>query len=320
MIRIAINATYYDFTGLTTPLNVWRHCAIVRSGTTVKLYRDGIDVGNSKTISTDITEPSGESIIGGAYFGPGAGTLYSNSGYLSNLRVIKGTALYTSNFTPPAAPVNAITNTSLLLNFTNAGIFDATGKNNLETVGNAQISTSVKKYGTGSLAFDGTGDYLVGPERENFNFGNGNFTIEMWFYVVSFPNTYIALYDARPASTNGFYPVISVQNNGTAYFFINSGNAISSSSGAVSTGQWYHLAVAKNGSSTKMFINGLQVGSTYTDTNTYLNPANRPIIGAAGFSLGVDSLNGYIDDLRITKGIARYTAAFTPPTSAHILR
>jgi hypothetical protein len=54
----------------------------------------------------------------------------------------------------------AITNTSLLLLAPNAGIFDNTGKNNLETVGNAQIDTSVKKYGTGSMEFDGTGDYL----------------------------------------------------------------------------------------------------------------------------------------------------------------
>jgi hypothetical protein len=66
-----------------------------------------------------------------------------------------------------------------------------------------------------------------------------------------------------------------------------------------------------------MFLNGTQVGSTYTDSTIYINGPGRPVIGAEGFnSPPSDSINGYIDDLRITNGYARYTTTFTPPTSA----
>jgi hypothetical protein len=95
-------------------------------------------------------------------FYPATDNYYFN-GYISNARIIKGTAVYDptqTTLTVPTAPFTNITNTSLLTNFTNAGIFDNAMKNDLETVGNAQISTSVVKYGTGSMAFDGTGDYL----------------------------------------------------------------------------------------------------------------------------------------------------------------
>jgi hypothetical protein len=86
------------------------------------------------------------------------------SGYISCYQRIIGSGGFNatnSTITVPTAPPTAVANTSLLLNFTNAGIFDNTGKNNLETVADAQIDTSVKKYGTGSMEFDGTGDYLL---------------------------------------------------------------------------------------------------------------------------------------------------------------
>ena len=73
---------------------------------------------------------------------------------------------------------------------TNGAIYDSSMMNDLETVGNAQISTSVKKYGTGSMYFDGTGDWLVGVVNPNLGFSSGNFTIEGWAYVTSIGATY----------------------------------------------------------------------------------------------------------------------------------
>ena len=193
---------------------------------------------------------------------------------------------------------------------TNAGIFDNAMMNNLETVGNAQVSTSVKKYGTGSMAFDGTGDYLLSNVATSnlYALGAGDYTIEMWIYFNNV-STLGVFYDSRPTSTNGIYPTLYV-SGGSVYFYINSANE---GSAAVSTGQWYHLAVCRSSGTVKMFLNGTQ-SATWADTRVYLNGSNRPIIGSSGFGAG-DAFNGYIDDLRVTKGAARYLGNFQPPTS-----
>ena len=81
----------------------------------------------------------------------------------------------------------------------------------------------------------------------------------------------------------------------------------------MSTGQWYHIAVCRASGSTRMFVNGTQVGSTYVDTTTYLQ---TPVFIGSSYLGTTELLNGYIDDMRVTKGLARYTANFTPPTTA----
>lgn len=227
--------------------------------------------------------------------------------------MVKGTAVYTSNFTPPTAPLTAITNTSLLTNMTNGAIFDNAMMNDLETVGNAQISTSVVKYGTGSLAFDGTGDYLVSNAANSnlYAFGTGDFTIEFWIYTNS-SGTY-TVYDSRALGVNDLSPTIYLNSNSVT-FFTNGGDRING--GNLTNATWNHIALARSGTSTKLFLNGTQTGSTYTDTNNYINSSGRPFIGSGSIVAGQNALNGYIDDLRITKGYARYTTTFTPPTAA----
>jgi hypothetical protein len=242
------------------------------------------------------------------------------TGYLSDVRSILGTGAYDasqSTITVPTAPLTAVTNTQLLLNYTNAGILDNAQMNDLETVGNAQISTSVKKYGTGSIAFDGSGDYLV-PTSPSSNvvlgLGSGDFTIEFWVYFNSGLGSDIVLFDGRPLSTNGAYPTLYVNSSSQISYVVSSADRITSAS-AFSTSTWYHIAVSRSGTSTKMFVNGTQVGSTYTDSTNYLGVARRPIIGINGFNETAAPLNGYIDELRISK-VARYTANFTAPTTA----
>ena len=287
----------------------WNHIAITRSGNSVRMFLNGTQVGSTYTTSFSYgANPSGF-VIGlnsDGLTGPLAG-------YLSNIRIVKGTAVYTSNFTPSTTPLTAITNTQLLLNFTNAGIIDNAMLNDLETVGNVQISTAQSKFGGSSIAFDGTGDYLVSnSDASNYAFGSGDFTIEMWLYLSTTAGTQI-VYDARPTSTQGAYVVLYVLS-GTVGLYVNTADRIVGSSLSATT--WYHIALARSGTSTRLFVDGVQVGSTYTDTNSYLNPSQRPIIGAQAFTAGLTPLNGYIDDLRITKGVARYTANFTPPAAA----
>lgn len=280
----------------------WNHVAVTRSGTNLTFWINGVS-GGTTTNSTNLSSQP-------VYIGNSTTTSVALTGFLSNVRMVKGTAVYTTAFTPPTAPLTAISGTSLLTNFINGAIFDNAMMNDLETVGNAQISTSVVKYGTGSIAFDGTGDYLdSGGSTVNFAFGTGNFTIEFWMYLNS--TTQGHPIDFRPSGNNGAYPALYITSN-TLIYFVNSANRITSSS--LSTSTWYHVVICRSGTSTKMFINGTQDGSTYTDSTDYLCKTNGPRIGAN--DVGTGSVNGYIDDLRITKGYARYTSNFTPPTAA----
>jgi hypothetical protein len=159
------------------PINSWSHIAITRNSNTFTLWINGVSSGTSTFSGTLYWSPP-NLYVGNA----NDSSSYPFSGHISNLRLLKGTALYTTNFTPPTAPLTAVTNTSLLLNFTNAAIKDSTGLNNLETVGNAQISTTQSKFGGSSLYFDGTGDQLLGTTSPNLIFGTGDFTIEAWVY------------------------------------------------------------------------------------------------------------------------------------------
>jgi hypothetical protein len=223
-----------------------------------------------------------------------------------------------TTFTPPTSPLTAITNTSLLLNFTNASIIDSTGKNNLETVGNAQVSTSVKKYGTGSMLFDGSTD-MGFISRSSFNWSLGNtYTIECWAYADSVTGTK-TLFNISPTFTANFGEV-TLRTSGTSLNFsvrpANGSSVAQITAGTVSTGVWYHFAASVDSGSARLFINGSQVGSTTSVSSATFTPVGAAVGGYAN-AYSNTSLNwiGRIDDLRITKGVARYTANFTPPSA-----
>ena len=293
----------------TITFNIWNHFVITRLGTALQMFVNGVLV-SSATSSASLDAGSGNLIRIGA---SSADTNSWFNGFLSNARIVKGTALYTSNFVPPPAPLTAVQNTSLLTNMTGAGVYDAAMMNNLETIGDAKLSTAVSKFGGSSMSFDGTGDYLTSNSATTdlYAFGSGNFTIEMWLYLNSVSGTQV-FYDQRPLA-GGVYPTLYMSGS-TLYYYTNAANRITGST--LSTSQWYHIAVSRSGTSTKLFVNGTQSGSTYTDTNVYLNAALRPFIGGDGTNLGTGGLNGYIDDLRVTKGYARYTSNFSVPTTA----
>ena len=167
------------------------------------------------------------------------------------------------------------------------------------------------------MSFDGSGDYLTARTSPLYAFGTGDFTIETWVYFNTLAQ-YDCIVDFRPSGVSSGYPTIYIETGNVLVYYVNSAIRITGS--AVSTGIWYHLAVARSGTSTKMFLNGTQTGSTYTDTNSYL-AANPLTIGGLGFNNpGLYALDGYLQDFRITTGIARYTANFTAPTAAFKLR
>lgn len=182
-------------------------------------------------------------------------------------------------------------------------------------VGNVQIDTAQSKFGVAAAVFNGSDDYLTNDGSADFAFGTGAFTIEFWLRLTT-PGVARVLYDSRPAATNGLYPTMWITSTNVITFFVNSLNRITGTT-ALAADVWHHVAVSRSGTSTKLFLNGTQEGSTYTDSNDYLNGASRPTIGTNGNDVTLNELVGWLDDIRVTKGVARYTANFTAPTAAH---
>lgn len=300
----------------------WTHVALSRSGTSTKIFINGTQSGSTYTDSNSYVQSG--ATIGLNRNNGGVAFQYMN-GYISNFRIVKGTAVYTGNFTPPTAPLTAITNTSLLLNFTNSGIYDATAKNVLETVGDAQASTAQSKWGGSSMSFDPTTgsatDYLQSPDTELLEFGSGNFTIETWVRFNTLPSSgaYYALISKFDNSTQKSYLFYVYNTVGTysLYFtYTTNGstniNPVAAITPSINT--WYHYAVSRSGANLRMFIDGTQVGTTYNIATDTIFGGTYPV--QVGASAGANTLNGYLQDLRVTKGYARYTANFTPPTAA----
>jgi hypothetical protein len=178
--------------------------------------------------------------------------------------------------------------------------------NDLETVGNAQISTSVKKYGTGSMYFDGTGDYLIARASPVWLF-SGDWTMEAWIYPTSVTGVRV-IFETRNRTTNAS-PCL--YTNGTN-LVVDTGTAAVVSAGTITINTWQHVAATRSGNSWRIFINGTQVGSTTTNTTSYTT-AYGCCIGSSFYN---EDFLGNIDDARITQGVARYTANFTAPTAA----
>jgi len=161
------------------------------------------------------------------------------------------------------------------------------------------------KYGTGSMAFNGTNSGLLIATSPNFIYGTGDFTIEMWLYLNA--SGTIALFGHGDGSLANLYLYV---NSTTPTVFFNSTNVATGP--AISTSSWTHIAVTRSASVLRVFTNGVSGTSVANSTNLI---ASGPITVGMSATF-IQLLNGYIDDLRVTKGYARYTANFTPPTAA----
>ena len=287
--------------------NQWSHVALSSDGTTTTMWVNGKSSGTTTHMQSnyDMT----------MYVGAAVGSGLESSGYwngnITDARVVKGTQVYTSNFTPPTAPLTAITNTKLLVQSTDAGIIDkAQNAKKTLLVGNTKSSTTQTKFLSSSMYFDGTGDYINAENCEIGNVGLHAFTFEGWFYLTVSPANYITIMQTRAsnASQTGFVMAISASD-----FYIFSNALIGAKGSAISSNQWYHWAYTRDTSGNqRVFLDGTQTGSTYTTARNYTD--DKLWIGAKYD--GSEYFTGYQSDIRITKGLARYTANFTPPTAA----
>ncbi len=300
--------SYSDVSIGTNTLNTWQYIALVRSGNTFTPYLNGV-AGTATTAS--ITLFAGTAVLSLGADDTGGNRL---TGYISDARVVKGTAIVPS--TNPTTPSTAVANTSFLGNMVNAGIPDLAMQNNLETVGNAQVSTSVKKYGTGSLAFDGTGDYLATSPNTALNFGTGDFTIEFWLYTTATATKFVFSQGGISAGRNG---VVIGFNNSTSFYWLfgDGSNWVfeRTPSGTVSTNTWMHIAVVRDSGTARYYVNGVQIDSIANTTNLSQQTSNISYVGG---NPDGSVLNGYMDDVRITTGLCRYPSGttFTPPIAA----
>lgn len=169
------------------------------------------------------------------------------------------------------------------------------------TTGSPTVSTS----GTGSIAVNGSTDYMSVTTPA---LGSGDWTIELWVYLNSVTTTFY--YDGRGAGSSGLQPTIYYSSGVGLKYFTNGGDRING--GTLSTGQWYHIAVSRVSGTTRMFINGTQTGSNYSDSNNYVASTT-----GSGWVAGNSSfyMNGYITNLRIIVGTGLYSGTFAVPSA-----
>ena len=313
-----------QFSSHSIQTNTWTHIAVSRSGTSNRCFVNGVQIGSTITDSTNWTlNPAGLWI--GAQTGGS-----SLNGYIDDLRITKGVARYVANFIPPLPHAYYGTlvdpylgSTSLLMPMegpnNSTGFFDRADRLPVTTYGNAKISNAQYKWGLTSAYFDGTGDYLqLSSGLDSFKFGTGDFTAEGWVYVTSTSTSMAFWGDIRWAAgyQSGWYVMMSsggvvrLRYDGTASTW----TEIVTGSGAITANTWAHIAIARQSGTIRLFVNGVLLGSA-SSSKDYQN-AEPFKIGTAYVDSLVDYVNGYIDDLRIVKGFARYTTNFTPPTAA----
>jgi len=189
--------------------------------------------------------------------------------------------------------------------------------------GTAQLSTGQSKFGGSSLLLDGNSDYLtISSSYWASAINSGDFTIECWVRYASLSGNQELMGnrgDSGGNSSNGWALRKKATSNNIILYWYEGGqfNYLNNTQGsrtALSVDTWYHVAVTRSGNTWKLFLNGT-AEDTVTDSGTMVSSnENRLFIG------NFDGLytNGYIDDLRITVGQARYTSNFTAPTTAHL--
>jgi hypothetical protein len=195
----------------------------------------------------------------------------------------------------------------------------------------AYISTTQKEFGTASMFFDSTTNgFISTPTSTDFNFGTGNFTIDFWLYVYTYldgPSNWNNPLAGAYADTNNLYQIWMWGNTtGSEYahqFYHKDSSTVraqyrTGNLGAL-TGAWHHIAWVRNGATMLFFLDG--VSKTLTETvaiGTITNINGNYTVGCAKTQAGAIKLcNAYIDEFRVSKGIARWTSGFTPPTVAY---
>ena len=196
---------------------------------------------------------------------------------------------------------------------------EAGTKKSVTANGNAQVDTAQYKFGGASALFDGTGDYLTVPDSADWDFGSGDFTIDFWVRFSSV-NAHSGFFSQYTDALNHLFCYYNYVDGGI-YLYDQVGSVYQAKylwSWSPSISTWYHVALVRNGTSLKFYVDGSALSATvYTAIST-----NSMGDFTGALNIGLDErntfyMNGWIDEFRISKGIVRWTADFTPPTNAY---
>ena len=305
-------------------LNTWTHVAMVRSGANLYLFKNGIIVGSIATASAyNFTAPSNLLNIG--YVSDGSSGTRFFPGYISNVRVVNGTALYTSNFSVPTTAPILVPNTVLLLNTRASSLFLTDSNTTPATITNTG-SVTANAFNpfvstTGSVYFEGVSSYYKLASSFLLPTTTTPFTIEAWVNPSSFgPVCAISFGDSgsNPFMGLGFTASAgaSTPDTGGAYpyfgYFPGTWQMIiSPTPAAVNT--WIHMAAVFNGTSITLYVNGANVAGGIISSYALTTGTNGFLLGRRWDTTGgVNYFNGYISNFRVVKGVAVYTGNFTP--------
>jgi len=290
-------------------INTWYHIAFLRNGATTRLFVDGTQIASSAS-GFNISD-SGDLAIGQQTSGN-----QSFHGWIDELRVSKGIARWTNSFSAPTTSYAPDGYTKLLLHGDGAAgstnfIDSSANPKTMTPTGNAQIDTAQSKFGGASGLFDGDGDRLTIPASADFDFGSGNFTIDAWvrFNFLNQAHCLVSHY----IGAIGWIVYLDTANGWFRLY--DSGNTAVHVTYSWVADTWYHLAIVRNGSVIRFFVNGAQVGADQPAALTYNGVGNETWVGA--YTGPSAQFNGWIDEMRISKAVARWTNNFSPPTGPY---
>ena len=192
----------------------------------------------------------------------------------------------------------------------------------ITTTGNARLRTANSKFGASACYFDGSGDYLSLPNRSAFTFGADDFTIEMWFYQEATGAIKQLIGCHSTSGGNSVAAFLMLSNASKLDFAIFSGGSMLSvtNPSTHTLNAWHHVAAVRIDTALKLFVDGVLVATTVIGSVT-VNAGSYGLALGAIMSTGTPDpggyyYQGYIDDVRVTKGVGRYSSSFTPPASA----
>jgi len=288
----------------TIPTETWTHIAAVRSGGTTYLYTNGV----LSSSASDSHNYGSQAVRIGQYGGGGNNYF---GGYISDLRIVKGTAVYTSAFTPPTGPLTAVTNTKLLTCQGNTITDASSSAHTITANGGAEANLGFPKS---AFVFDGSNDYVDIGASSDFNFGTGDFTVEGWVntsvYGADGAYRRIFMLDGPTGNANGNFQIILNSPNGRIYVWSNTGELNYIGSSVIADGSWNHFAACRISNTIYLYVNGDSSGSVSSSVSFTANSGSpRPRIGAYTASSG--RLNGKVSALKIYKGKGLTAAEIT---------